>query len=569
MSATIKERQEARQADFKRGIDGDDARRGRDEGLLSIRKNKREDKLAKRRGPVVAESGPNAVPGAAAALMTASAPQDMQNWVAKLHGNTYEDVFAATVHFRKILSLEKNPPIQSVIDANIVPQLVKLCTAVQHPKLQYEAAWALTNIASGTSQQTKAVLDAGALPVFSHLLISPDEMVREQAIWALGNIAGDSPACRDAVLQAGALPNLIKNLAHTTKLSMLRNGTWTMSNFARGKPQPDFAMVKDALPALAHLIKSADEEVLTDACWALSYLSDGSAERISAVVGAGVLPRLVELLNHANVSIQTPALRTIGNVATGDEKQTDAVIRAGAVPMLVNLVGSQRKGIRKEAVWTLSNITAGTVAQIQSVIDSNGLPEIIRQLDAGEWEVKKEAAWAVSNYLSGATAQQVRTLVSKKVIKPLCNMLDCKEQRMITVCLEALRHILKHGQNEAQSGRSGSSNAYADLVEDADGLDKIEQLQEHASVKVYELAVDIIEKYFSEDAGESENFGSGPAFFGAQQQPFGKADVGAPQPFSFGGGGGAPVQPFAFQPQQQAAPFSFGMPAGGGGGFSF
>jgi importin subunit alpha-1 len=160
------------------------------------------------------------------------------------------------------------------------------------------------------------------------------------------------------------MPNLIKNLACTTKMSMLRNGTWTMSNFARGKPQPDFNLVKEALPALAHLIKSADDEVLTDACWALSYMSDGSNERVSAVCAAGVLPRLVELLNNSNVSIQTPSLRTIGNVATGDEKQTDAVIRAGGVPMLVSLIASQRKGIRKEAVWTLSNITAGTTAQV-------------------------------------------------------------------------------------------------------------------------------------------------------------------------------------------------------------
>lgn len=54
--------------------------------------------------------------------------------------------------------------------------------------------------------------------------------------------------------------------------------------------------VKPALPALARLIHSNDEEVLTDACWALSYLSDGTNDKIQAVIEAGVCPRLVELL---------------------------------------------------------------------------------------------------------------------------------------------------------------------------------------------------------------------------------------------------------------------------------
>ena len=60
---------------------------------------------------------------------------------------------------------------------------------------------------------------------------------------------------------------------------------------------PDFELVKEAIPMLASIvIKEDDPEVLTNATWALSYLSHGRDSRIQSVIVKGCVPRLVALL---------------------------------------------------------------------------------------------------------------------------------------------------------------------------------------------------------------------------------------------------------------------------------
>jgi len=102
-----------------------------------------------------------------------------------------------------------------------------------------------------------------------------------------------------------------------------------------------------------------------------------------------------------------------------------------------------------------------------------------------------------------------RFLVSQGCIKPLCDLLVCPDPRIVTVCLEGLENILKVGEAEKNLGNSGDVNFYAQMIDDAEGLEKIENLQSHDNNEIYEKAVKILETYWLEEDDEALPSGDG------------------------------------------------------------
>jgi hypothetical protein len=207
---------------FKQAVDLEGGRRRRQEATISIRKNKKEQSLLKRRG--VTKTGDDLNAAEAAASTSSNDNNNNSNSADnnEIRKITIDDIprlvevilqpgdmqtltFAVRA-VRTLLSKERNPPVDQILATGILPRLVEFLGFGDWPELMFEAAWALTNIAS--TERTSDVVNQGAISPLIRCLHYHSPDVREQAAWCLGNIAGDRHEYRDMLLQNNVMPSL-------------------------------------------------------------------------------------------------------------------------------------------------------------------------------------------------------------------------------------------------------------------------------------------------------------------------------------------------------------------------
>ncbi|KAL5097405.1 hypothetical protein RYX36_001732 [Vicia faba] len=118
--------------------------------------------------------------------------------------------------------------------------------------------------------------------------------------------------------------------------------------------------------------------------------------------------------------------------------------------------------------------------QVHDVTEVGLIPPLVSLLQNADFGLKREATWAITNATAGGTLVQIKYLVDQ----------------------EGLKNILIAGKAENSQGNSGDANLYAQMIEDSEGLEKIESLQNHDNNEIYEKAVKLLKTYWCEEESE-------------------------------------------------------------------
>lgn len=413
----------------------DERKKHREDQQISLREKKREELFNRKRFTQVEEDVTSII--------------DFKKKKELLLSKDPVKVLEGVTRFRKNVSIEQDPPIQQIIDSGLVPRFVELLSIsnILYTNLDYktmtkircEAAWALTNIASGNSKQTQTILDYGAIPLFADMLKEDNEEIVDQAAWAFGNISGDSEIMRDASINCNVL-DVALQIANTliqtgASIRVLRNLTWLISNLNRGlNPPPKYDNMSNSLDVLSILIEHDDEDIRNDALWAISYISDNEKAIVDKMFELHLFEKLYQIVvnyeTFHTTKIILPALRTIGNIITNVPQRMDYFLENGLIPLFCKMFKDFSgeiavKKIRKEICWIISNIACGTEPQLNYIVNDNVLEMLYSTITLQNY-TKLEACFAFTNIIKfiNTNYKHFNTIITNKYFKFLTDCLE-------------------------------------------------------------------------------------------------------------------------------------------------
>jgi len=278
-------------------------------------------------------------------------------------------------------------------------------------------------------------------------------------------------------------------------IQLLEMIVWSISNLCRGKPKPGLEHLSIVIPHLCNILQSVTGEILTNACWVLVYLSDGSnAMVLQEMDSCGIFQNCASMLGQSSdPSLILAFLRILCNFVFGDTGYIHKFFNSDILELISRALTTSTRDVRFEVCFLLSNIAeVGGQECIELILDSPTLIyTIIEIIQSGHMDLKVEALWIVGNIAEQGSEEQLQKLVQLGMIPLLCHNVETYDVKTILMILDAIDNILIAGDRLGEN--------YRLTLDEHGGVDMIESLQTYVNDDVYRRAVEIIDSYFGGD----------------------------------------------------------------------
>lgn len=551
---------------YKRRTDLDGARHARQEVHVQIRKDRTRELVQAKR--VYRDDRDKADEHEDTSMIIS--PRTETNYaaaMAEIMSGDAARALAAMREIRKSVSIgtpkENGKAITLAVETTGLVELIVrvLADPSATPEHRFEAAWITTNLASGDTKCTQAVVDANAVHTLVNGIVFGDILLRQQCVWALGNIAGDSVDMRKLVVHSGALEAMYTSLdgiiatRFQTTFDLyhdtLDNYAWTAYNIVRGTGSRMW-MSADAIKALAIVervargvglddidkaredakanlrptrARYAVDKLFSNVAYCMSEIAaiarpDGtelandvraamqSMNLVSAVVRSAHFPSGAE--KTAMPELHTACVMLCGNlVASTNDENSDAMLAAGIVPAIVESLNNPHLSLRsrREMCWIVSNLAAGTPHQVRAVATRDVFSALALSLACGSDSVSKEVAWALCNMVTSESETHCDT--NRNLLPDLARttpgflttlgkaMMEKQDLEFLLRSIEAVSGMLALEKKTGSAEMNG--NALSVALDESGVLDALEDLTVHTSEDVQHAAGMVIDTFFGED----------------------------------------------------------------------
>jgi len=242
-----------------------------------------------------------------------------------------------------------------------------------------------------------------------------------------------------------------------------------------------------------------DDNIIEDSLRSFANVSNSINEfALNLMMELGIPQELFLIIDNLviNTVFMELALKILGNLLCGKDNIVDQLLGYDIIKVLAKHLNHNSPAVRRKIMWCFSNLAAGNSNQIKYFVDTGIFKEIFECVKDPNMNVVKETIITINNILKDCEIEICQIFVEMGCLDVINHLINTNMIPEILIhALLTLRDIFNFGMTFKQN--NDQKNPYVEYFIEIGGTNGLEKLQMHENNEVYNLALDILEGYFS------------------------------------------------------------------------